>query len=149
LSLLVLIAQASYFFRVEIAARLPLLKPALEYSCQMLECDLPLPQHADLIGIESSDLNANPNHAGWITLSALLRNRASYAQAFPSLELTLTDSQDKPLARRTFRPIEYLPQKEDQPTGLRPNRELALKLILDTSDLKPMGYRLALVYPSH
>lgn len=146
LLLLVLIAQAAYFFRIELAARLPDLKPALLGYCQLLKCSVPLPQNTDLVGIESSDLEADPAHESQIVLSALIRNRAPYAQAFPSLELTLNDTQDKPLARRTFKPKDYLPPQENELTGLLPNHELSIKLPLDTADLKPVGYRLVLFY---
>ena len=147
LLLLVLFAQAAYFFRVDLAARLPGLKPSLISYCQILECSVPLPQETELIGIESSDLEADPVHENQITLNALLRNRASYTQAFPDLELTLNDIQDKPLARRIFRPADYLPSAENEKTGLQPNHEFSIKLHLNTTDLKPTGYRLALYYP--
>lgn len=143
----VLLAQAAYFFRVDLAAHLPSLKPSLISFCQILKCSVPLPQKPDLIGIESSDLEADPAHENQITLNALLRNRAPYAQAYPDLELTLNDIQDKPLARRIFRPTDYLPSTENEKTGLQPNHEFGIKLHLNTTDLKPTGYRLALFYP--
>lgn len=147
--LLVLLAQAAYFFRVDLAARLPGLKPALAGYCKLLGCSVPLPQKPDLMSIESSDLEADPTHVNQITLNALLRNRAPYAQAFPNLELTLNDTQDKPLARRIFKPKDYLPPLENEQTGLLPNRELSVKLYLNTADLRPIGYRLVLFYPQH
>ena len=145
--LLVLLAQATYFFRVDLAARLPGLKPALAGYCKLLGCSVPLPQKHDLMSIESSDLEADPVHVNPITLNALLRKRAPYAQAFPNLELTLNDPQDKPLARRIFKPKDYLPPLESEQTGLLPNRELSVKLYLNTADLRPIGYRLVLFYP--
>lgn len=143
----VLLLQSAYFFRVELAARMPGLKPALVALCQPLGCEVPLPRDTELMGIESSDLEADPAHESLITLHALLRNRASYAQAFPDLELTLNDMDDKPLARRVFRPSDYLPPVEKEQNGLLPNRELVVKLRLDVTDLKPTGYRLVLFYP--
>ena len=145
LLLLILLAQAAYWFRVDLAARLPVLKPALLGYCGILKCGVSLPQHTDLIDIESSELQADPANENHITLNALLRNRASYAQSFPNLELTLNDTQDQPLARRMFTPIDYLPPTENRAFGLLPNHELGLKLHLDTADLKPSGYRLVLL----
>ncbi|BBJ00594.1 membrane protein [Ferrigenium kumadai] len=145
---IVLLAQAAYFFRVELAARMPGLKPALIAWCQPLKCEVPLPHNNELMGIESSDLEADPAHGNLITLHALLRNRASYAQAFPELELTLNDIDDKALARRVFRPADYLPPVEKEQIGLLPNHELVVKLRLDVGDLKPTGYRLVLFYPA-
>lgn len=147
LLLLVLFAQTAYFFRVDLAARLPGLKPALTGYCKLLGCSVPLPRKTDLMSIESSGLEADPAHENQITLNALLRNRAPYAQAFPNLELTLNDTQDKPLARRIFKPKDYLPPLENEQTGLLPNHELSVKLYLNTADLRPIGYRLVLFYP--
>ena len=144
---LVLVAQFAYFFRVELSARMPGLKPTLVGYCRLLKCTVPLPQKTDLIGIESSELVADPRHESQINLNALLRNRAPYAQAFPNLELTLNDDQDKPLARRIFRPADYLPPQENAASGMQSNRELNLSLHLYVNDLRPTGYRLAVFYP--
>jgi predicted Zn finger-like uncharacterized protein len=146
--LLVLLGQAAYFFRADIAARLPVMKPALVKYCELLGCKVSLPQKNDLMSIESSSLEADPNNAAQITLNALLRNRATYPLAFPNLELTLNDRQDKPVARRVIKPADYLPPSETEQTGLLANHELNLKLPLDTTDLNPNGYRLVVFYPA-
>jgi predicted Zn finger-like uncharacterized protein len=145
LLILILVAQATYWFRVELAARLPVLKPALLSYCKILKCGVPLPQHTDLIDIESSELQADPANENHITLNTLLRNRAAYAQAFPNLELTLNDSQDQPVARHIFTPADYLPPSESPALGLLSNHELGLKLQLEAENLKPSGYRLVLL----
>jgi predicted Zn finger-like uncharacterized protein len=149
LLLLILIAQAGFYFRVDLAAQLPALKPALVGYCRLLKCTVPLPQHVELISIESSGLEADPSNESQINLNALLRNLAPYAQAFPSLELTLNDKQDKPLARRLFTPENYLPEAEVESTGLLPNHEIGIQLRLNTTDLRPFGYRLVLLYPEN
>ncbi len=141
-----LAAQSAYFFRVGLAARLPALKPALVGYCHLLRCSVPLPQNAELISIESSGLEAAPDHDNEIAFSALLRNRASYALAFPVLALTLNDDQDKTLARRLFMPADYLPSGESLQTGFATNHEVSIKLRLNTADLRPAGYRLELFY---
>lgn len=147
LLLLVLLAQAAYFFRVDLAARLPGMKPVLVSYCQLLKCTVPLPQNTDLMSIESSDLEADPVYENQIVLNVLLRNRAPYSQAFPNLELTLNDTQDSAMARRVFRPADYLPPIESEEFGLLPHHEISVRLRLDTTDLRPTGYRLALLYP--
>ena len=149
LLLLLLLAQAVFLFRVELAARIPTLKPALMRYCQMLKCSVPLPQNAGMLSIESSELKDDPSHRSQIVLIALLRNRAVYTQAFPDLELTLTDLQDNALARRIFKPADYLPAQQNIPAGFPANQELGIKLRLDTTDLKPVGYRLVLYYQNN
>ena len=148
LLLVVLLAQATYFFRVKLAASLPGLKPALTFYCDLFSCTIPLPHDIDQMSIESSDMEiADPAQANVITFNALLRSRAPYPQAYPNLELTLTDTQDKALARRIFRPAEYLKAGEDEKQGAPANREINIKLHLDTTDIKPTGFRLFLFYP--
>ncbi|MDO8412560.1 MAG: zinc-ribbon and DUF3426 domain-containing protein [Gallionellaceae bacterium] len=145
--IVILLAQATYFFRVELAARLPGLKPVLMSYCAVLKCSVPLPQKAEQLSIESSNLEASPEQVNTIALNAILRNLAPYAQAYPNLELTLTDTSERALARRTFLPKDYLTPGEDEKQGLSPNREINIKLHLDITDLRPTGYRLFLLYP--
>jgi hypothetical protein len=142
-----LITQSIYFFRSSLAAHLPDLKPALVQFCRLAACVVALPKNAELVSIESSGLEASPDHENEITFSALLRNRASYDLAFPMLALTLNDNQDKPLARRQFSPSDYLPADEHEQTGMRINHEVSIKLRLNTAELRPVGYRLELFYP--
>ncbi len=147
LLLVLLLAQAGYFFRAELAARLPGLKPVLTSYCKLLKCSILLPQKADLLSIESSDLEADPIHANVIDLNANLLNRAPYTQAYPHIELTLTDAADEALARRIFLPSQYLKPGEGEKQGLAASREISINLHLDTTDLEPTGYRLFLFYP--
>jgi|APCry1669189101_1035198.scaffolds.fasta_scaffold00079_16 predicted Zn finger-like uncharacterized protein len=141
-----LLAQSVFFFRVSMAARIPTLKPSLLAYCHLLNCSIPLPQNLDLMSMESSSLDADPVKVNQITLNALLRNRASYPLAYPMLALTLNDSQDKPLSRRTFLPSEYLTGDSSELNGLQRNQELNIKLPLHVVSLKPSGYRLELFY---
>jgi hypothetical protein len=63
------------------------------------------------------------------------------------VELTLTDIQDHAIARRVFSPADYLKAGEDAKLGVPANRDLDIRLRMDTADLKPSGYRLFLFYP--
>lgn len=145
--LLALALQALYAFRVELAARTPAMKPLLVQLCGVLQCEVGLPRHVETLGIEGSDLQADPQRPGVLILSAVLRSRADYAQQYPLLELTLTDTADKPVARRVFQPTEYLPKGKDVAAGMPGSSEVAVRLNLQVSDLQPVGYRLYLFYP--
>jgi predicted Zn finger-like uncharacterized protein len=147
LLVLTLLAQATYYYRVDLGARLPGLKPLLAESCAMLDCTVALPQKADLIAIESSELESDPEQSNVVTLHVLVHNRAPFTQALPSLEFTLTDMQDKAVARRVFHPVDYLKSVADEKLGVLSNRDLDIRLRLDTTELKPSGYRLFLFYP--
>lgn len=147
LLVLVLLAQAVYYFRMEISIETPGLKPFLQAYCRLLECTVPLPERVDLIGIESSSLQAEPNRVGVIDLNASIRNSAPFEQAYPLLELTLTDAQDAPLARKVFKPSDYLRKDIRIDAGIASNGAASVRLNLDTGTLLPNGYRLYLFYP--
>lgn len=143
---LTLTAQLAYQFRAELAVSSPSLRPMLEAACALLECDIPLPRQSELVSIEASDLQTDPAHGNALALSATLKNRAPYAQAWPLLEVTLTDVQDNALLRRVLQPTEYLPAKVD-PTVFPPSGEVAVRLWLEAKDITAAGYRIYVFYP--
>lgn len=144
--LLALAGQLAYQFRSELAVASPTLRGALESACDALGCDIPLPRRGELVSIESSDLQVDPARGGMLQLAATLKNRAAFAQAWPLLEITLTDTQDNAVLRRVLQPADYLPAKVD-PTVFPPNDEVAVKLWLDASGTPAAGYRLYVFYP--
>ena len=149
-ALLLLLLQASIFFRVELSVLWPQAKPALQAMCKSLDCDFPLPRKGDLISIESSDLNPDQANVERLMLAATLKNRAPFAQAYPHLELTLTDTADRPLLRKVLPPSAYLPQGADIASGFLANREVAVNLALvhdNSGNALAAGYRLYLFYP--
>ncbi|MBI2313604.1 MAG: DUF3426 domain-containing protein [Betaproteobacteria bacterium] len=147
LLLLLLAGQAAYQLRTELATVLPGTRPYLEILCEYVSCTVALPQRVEYLNIESSDLKADPGRPGVILLSATLRNNAPFPQGFPALELTLTDTQDQPVARRVFLPADYLGRNTGTGAGIAPNRALDIRLALGITDLPAAGYRLYLFYP--
>ena len=80
-------------------------------------------------------------------LAATVRNRASYALAYPHLELTLTDAQDQVVVRRALAPADYAGGTAELAGGIAGNSEVAIKLFIDASATTQAGYRLYLFYP--
>jgi len=142
-----LLGQTAFHYRGELALLFPEVRPMLAELCTSLGCGVPLPRRSELISIESSDLQADPNNPGVMVLTATLRNRAAFPQAHPSLELTLTDTQDLPLARRVLGPQDYLGRGLSSGAGFPGNSELPVKVYMEASSLKATGYRLYLFYP--
>lgn len=146
---LALLVQASHRYRTELAVLFPELRAPLETACRAAGCAVPLPRRPELMGIESSDLQADGTSENVIVLNAVLRNRAPFPQDYPALELTLTDDADRPIVRRVLRPIDYLdPARAAQlREGIAPGGEAALRLSLDASRARATGYRLYLFFP--
>lgn len=147
LLVLALLGQVIFHFRSELATALPSLRPLLTSASQALGRDLPLPRHVELISIEVSGLQNDPAHGNLLVLNATLRNRAAYGQAYPSLELSLTDTQDAAVARRVFSPADYLSPKTPANQPFAANSDLTVRLWIEAREIAAAGYRLYVFYP--
>lgn len=139
--------QAALAFRVELATLWPQTRPALVALCDIADCQVGLPAKVALVSIEASDLHPEPERAGHLALTATLKNRAPFAQAFPYLELTLTDTSDKAIARKVLAPTDYLPPKTVLTNGMPPSADVVVAIGIDSGELAASGYRLYLFYP--
>ena len=150
LALLTLAGQVLYRYRAEVAAMVPATRAPLAAICLRLGCRVPLPRRPELMSIDSSELQADPRREGLISLSAVIHNRAGFAQDYPALELTLTDEADRPVLRRVLRPGDYLGARspEQLAQGIAPASETSIRVFLDTARARATGYRLYLFYPS-
>jgi len=146
--LLVLTAagQSAYFLRNSIAIYYPNLKPQLVQACQHLKCSIELPKQIEWIVIDDSDMQEDLEHTGVMHLSSSLLNKAGFVQAYPNLELTLTNTDDSAVLRRVFKPAEYLPPHTDIAAGLSAGNEIKVKLAITTQDVSVAGYRLYVTY---
>lgn len=145
LLLLLLPLQGAFFFRDELAARAPELKPLLQQMCALVQCRVSLLHNAELVSIEASDMRqAEAGRPGVVILSTTLRNRARHPLAYPLLNLTLTDTRDQPVARRQFPPAQYLEQPGMMEAGMPAEGGTDILLRLDLADLPAAGYRLEL-----
>ncbi|MDY0975477.1 DUF3426 domain-containing protein [Massilia sp. CFBP9012] len=145
LLLLALALQAMVSFRDVLAARYPGLRPALVSTCALFGCQVGLPARPDALVIETGELITLGGNA--YTLSTVLRNGDDLALAWPSIELTLNDADDKPLVRRVFGPRDYVPQLADAITGFGARAEQPVKIHFRLEGLEPSGYHIAVFYP--
>jgi predicted Zn finger-like uncharacterized protein len=138
--------QTIYANRTQIAADYPQFKPMLVQACAALQCEISLPKNVDLLTIDDSDMQEDEDHENVIKFSSLLINNASYAQAYPDIELTLTATDDQPVLRRLIKPSEYLKSNSNAASGLAAREEIRVSLAINVKDLAVAGYRVLLVY---
>ena len=138
--------QSIYFLRTEITIYYPNSKNYLLKICKAVGCNIDLPKKIDLIVIDDSDIHEDENYLGVIHLSSTLINRGNFSQAYPNLELTLTDNEDKPKLRRIFKPVEYLTDQSNIANGLAAGEEIKIKLAINAQNTTVAGYRLFLSY---
>lgn len=144
LLLALLAAQWAVYDRDRLAARHPALEPLLVQLCVPLGCRIAPPRQIDAVVIDSTTLVRRLGN--FYAFDVVLKNTATMAVAMPALELSLTDTQDRVIARRVFLPRE-LPGAPEQ---LAPQSSLPLSLRLSVADAGavPMaGYRALVFYP--
>jgi predicted Zn finger-like uncharacterized protein len=142
---LLLAAQLLLSFRNVLAARYPGARPVLSAGCALLGCRIGLPAQVENLAIEQGELTTLG--ADTYSLNTLLRNQGSLVQAWPSIQLELTDAGDKPVLRRVFGPADYLPQGVSAAAGFAARSEQPVRLNFTLAELKPSGYHIAVFYP--
>lgn len=110
LNLIALIALAAQYgvYNYDELARQDEYRPWFERICPVVGCKLP--PRVDIGQIKSSNLvvRSHPDFAGALVVDAIIYNRAPFAQPFPLLQIRFDDIQGKTLAKRSFKPGEYL-----------------------------------------
>lgn len=146
LALLTLAGQYVYFNFDELS-RQDEYRPWLARVCPSLGCTLP--PKVDISQIRSSNLvvRSHPEFTGALVVDAIIYNRASFAQPFPLLEIRFDDINGQTLARRTFKPGEYLSGElagqQEMPS------QIPIHIALDILDpgAKAVNYSLAFLSP--
>jgi predicted Zn finger-like uncharacterized protein len=142
---LLLAAQLVLEYRNVLAARYPGARSVLNAGCAVLRCRLGLPAQIENLSIETGELSTLG--VDTYSLNTLLRNQGSLVQAWPSIQLELTDANDKPLLRRVFGPADYLPQGVPAAAGFAARSEQPIRLNFALTGLKPSGYHMIVFYP--
>ena len=145
LLLMALAAQLAYFFRAELAARSPEAGRYLRAACARLGCKVRLPEHIDLLSLESSQLREATDRPATYVLTALIRNQADTVQAWPSLDVQLKTEVGQVLVRKVFEPVNYLNQSELK-RGIAAHAEHEVQLIFELTGEHPGGFSVDMFY---
>lgn len=143
----VLLLQSLYYWRNPLAAAAPPLRPLLNGMCVALHCTVGLPTEIDRLSLESNELQVVPPNQNVYALSLVMRNRGDTVQAWPHIELTLNNDDEKAVVRRVFRPRDYLADPAQVDSGIAPASEQQIKLNFELKEALVSGYRIYLFYP--
>jgi predicted Zn finger-like uncharacterized protein len=136
--------QVGYQDRDRLALTQPELRPVLARLCELLQCRLGAPRQIESIVIESSGFTRVRNDTYRLAFS--VRNSARVPVAVPAMELTITDAQDQPIARRVLMPAELGAPGE----AIAPASEWSGAVgiaVGGSSSARVAGYRLLAFYP--
>lgn len=143
----VLAAQLATAFRAEILAKFPQARPALSALCEVFRCTVGWPARGELLAVVGSELQAMPGTAV-LELTAIVRNRSNMTLALPAIELTLSDTLNRTVARKVFLPTDYLGGQGDPQArllaGLEAGADLTVRIAFEARGLNAAGF---VVYP--
>lgn len=139
--------QLAVLFRTELLTRWPALRPTLVDICSAFGCNVGWPTRAELLAVVGTELQAVPG-TDVLELTAVIRNRAGFKVAMPAIELTLTDTQNRTLARKVFAPVDYLASSGEPSSrideGLGAGSDYTVRIVFEARGLSAVGF---VVYP--
>jgi hypothetical protein len=141
-----LVAQIVLIYRAEIAAQWPETRSALTLACRAMNCSVGWPMRGEMLAVVGSELQSLPG-TNALELTAVVRNRASITLALPAIELTLTDTQNRAIARKVFAPLDYLAADEVSARlgeGIAAGADMTVRIIFEARGLSAAGF---VVYP--
>jgi predicted Zn finger-like uncharacterized protein len=121
------------------------LEPGIRWFCERMGCDLPPLRDLDAFVLNSRNIHSHPDAEAALMVTATLENRAPFEQALPLLELTFTDLQGRPHARRRFSAREYLGPGQVETGTLAPGRSVTIRLELADPGPAAVGYEFRLL----
>lgn len=135
------------YYNFDELARDERLRPWFDKVCPLLGCELP--PRVDVSLVKSSNLTVrnHPTHPGALTVDAIIYNRATFTQPFPLLELRFEDINGQPLARRSFKPGEYLAGELAGRTDMPPQTPIHISLEIVDPGTRAVNYSLGFHSP--
>jgi predicted Zn finger-like uncharacterized protein len=144
---IVLAIQLAVIFRTEITTRWPQWRPMLVQLCGVVGCNVAWPMRAELLAVVGTELQAIPG-TDVLELTAIVRNRANFKVALPAIEVTLTDTTNRTLARKVFAPVDYLASAGEPSSrideGLGASSDLTIRVAFEARGINAVGF---VVYP--
>jgi len=126
---------------------LPQARPALTGLCKIFRCTVGWPARGELLAVVGSELQALPGTSAF-ELTAVVRNRGNMTLALPAIELTLSDTLNRTVARKVFSPSDYLAGQSDPQgrllAGLEAGADLTVRIAFEARGLNAAGF---VVYP--
>jgi len=125
--LLVLAAQYLHVNSIKYAQN-STFRPFLESLCPMTGCALPLVKAPSKIITINHDVRTHPNVNNALEIQLTFKNKATFTQGYPLLEIIFSNSRGEVIARRKFSPDEYLTADIQYLHGLKRNQSQDVKL---------------------
>jgi len=121
----------------------PGLRALVEHWCPYLGCTLPPTTTPAAFTVVDGQMEAAAPRQ--YRLKLLLRNDTNRQQPLPALQVSLTDDQQRLVARRTFESPVYTSESEAPPPALAAGAALEVELLLAVPSDRVSGYEVELI----
>lgn len=144
MGLAALTVQVIYFYSTELGQD-PELRPHVLLVCETLGCTIQPQVDAGLIELTKTRVSPHPRYANVLRLRATLINRASFSQAYPLMEVSLSNRHGVIVGRRTYRPEQYLGKKKNPLHNMIPNVIVHARLEITSPTRRADGFEIRLL----
>lgn len=142
---LVLVLQFLHFYASEISQVQPFLRPLLTHYCALTHCAMRPPLEPGLIELTKTTIAPHPKYANALSLRATMINRAAFTQAYPVMEVSITNRDGIVIGRRTFRPEDYLAKAPAVNDVMVPNVIVHTRIAFTLPHQRADGYEIRLI----
>ncbi len=97
-------------------------RPLVNAACAVARCALPPWRDPATLTLLTRDVRPLPAYPGVLQIQASFRNDARWAQAWPWLQLSLSDADGRVIGTRVFSPQDYLGQAPAAQDTLAPGQ---------------------------
>ncbi len=134
-----LMLQYTYYNR-DTLAKIVALRPMLQFMCRQTGCLVPLLRDRSKIVFKSKNIYSHPKIKDALVVSAIIVNKASFAQDYPIIELRFENVRGEAIAGRRFNAVEYLSIPENQISEMQPNETIAINLSIKDPGSEMVSY---------
>lgn len=143
-----LMAQGVVFYGQAVVRAAPWLREPVAFACTALPCQRLAPIDMRKLDLVESQVTPHPRYDRALRIRATLVNRGEEAQPFPLLEVSLTNRKGQLIARRTYKPSEYLPIPKTVTDGMPPQVAIQAQLDITSPGPQASGFEILLVPPT-
>jgi len=138
--------QYAWWQREYIRVSWPPSEIAYQTFCRLTGCTISPAHDIDQLQIANMSLRQidDPRH---LALQVVIRNRSAIPQAYPSVELTLTDAHNQASIRKVIAPAQYLNADTVADAGVGQHAERTLQMRIETTTIPANNYRVTIFYP--
>lgn len=117
-------------------------RPRVERACAVLPCTVPVWHQPAAFQVASRDVRPHPSVDGALLITATFRNDAPWAQAWPQVELSLSDLEGRVIGLRRFAAVDYLGGEPTSPL-LEPGQSARIALEVVDEDRRAVAFAFA------